>query len=196
MKVVELLGMNENPIAAGPSLSFHIDTWAKNNMHLLNTAKPMGQIENFTVRTVNGMYGLFDDKTCIALLNTKKYDSFTMLDPVWVDSQYRKQRVLSKLIWFLHSRENIGPMGLGQVHSTDTMDVLRVGGFKQFQNKRWFNMSSQETAAFDPSQIDKYYRGHGADKWIVILEGWSVGPWPKFPTENNWIIENYDWPLE
>lgn len=94
----------------------------------------------------------------------------------------------------MKSREGYDKILLGDVHSEETMHLLKSGGLSKFE-KYWWNTSTAKREDFDLTNTLKYYR---TDNWKLVLENKrsDFANFPRFTTGNQWIKEDYSWQIE
>lgn len=154
-------------------------------------------VDGLTVRNDGLHFSLWKGDEMVCLLKVEKKDDYVKVDSAWTKASYRGKGVLSKLLWFLKSRENYTKILLSAVHSADTQQIINGGGYSRFVNKYWFNPETGEREDFDPSNVKKFY---DASPWSLMLEhnGNSLlKNLPRFNTlEAGFITQCYDWQIE
>jgi hypothetical protein len=88
-----------------------------------------------------------------------------VVDDVWVEESWRLKKLFSKFLLFLKTKLNQSRIVFGDVHSDETYQALRSGGFRAFK-KHWEN-SAGETAEFSKDTVAQFY---GAGGWKLVLE--------------------------
>lgn len=173
------------------------DAWAENLKTHLSNAKKIGDIEKFEVRQKEHLISAWDDDRLIAVLRTDVIpNAYTVVDDLWVDQDYRGQKVMSKLLWFLKSRLGYKKLLLGKFHSTDTFELLKNDGFSKFK-KSWFDPMTWQMEPFDSKTIDDYYTLEKS-KWSLMLEAPNdaLENLPRFNEGAGFIAQSYDWQIE
>ena len=134
-------------------------------------APPIGEIEDeFQLRRHDNVWGIFDSDELVASVTvTNVSDHEVKVDNLWVKKEREGQKILSKFLWYLHSRENKSKIVLGNTHSTDTIRLLAAGGFRHFK-KSWVNNITGKSVKFDPTTMAKYYTGQ---EWQLIFENYD-----------------------
>jgi hypothetical protein len=127
----------------------------------------VGDIDGFRVSTDGKFYLVLDTEKVIAICAlTRPSNGGYVVDDAWVDSKYTGKRLFSKILWFLSSRESFNPLYFGNVHSDETYDFLKSGGFSKFK-KTWVNHTLNLEEPFSVDTIDKFY---SSTKWKLKLE--------------------------
>ena len=141
---------------------FHID-YPK----IKHNFKHIGDIDNLAVYSNSSYYLLLEDEKIVLICKTENIQNYgTMIDDVWVDSTLSGKGLFSKILWFLYSRQNLHPLYFGAVHSDETYELLKRGGFSKFK-KTWVNDYLNAEEPFDKDNLDKYYT---SSKWKLKLE--------------------------
>ncbi len=195
MKIDEIANLLEMPLKTG-SLRNAADQFAIKAKTIFNKNDIIGEIEDFKVLksldSSNFFAMIHNDKLIlIARLDTVP-NQYTIVDDVWVDLDFSNKKVFSKFLWFLKSRLEIKKIALGNLHSEETVNLLKNGGLSRFE-KYWFNSFTDERQSFNKDNLDEFYK---SSKWKLILENDSV-EWEGFPKFNSesWIQNNYDWQI-
>jgi hypothetical protein len=186
--------MNEMTMA-GPNLDKLATKFANNAKDILATGFHIGDIDHFTVKQYKNFYSLWDKGIFVATASLSN-DHIPIVDQVWVDNEYRGQKVFSKMLWFFKTRLNNPKLLLGNVRSTDMQEVVKgLSRFKKF----WYKDGIVEP--FDANTLDKYYNRLQPTGWHLLLE--NVGDFSNWPKFNNsldglpdYIKESYDWQIE
>lgn len=200
----EFQNLNEMPIKA-VNLRSDADKYAQSlaNYYASNKNKftHVGDIEEFKV--LRDLYFWFVIDSTDSMVLTAKVSKIppegAVIDDVWVDSTQSGKKLFSKFLWFLVSREGIKPLFFGNVHSEETYDLLKLGGFSKFK-KTWVNDFEGSAIPFDVNDIDKFYL---SSRWKLKLE--STEQLEELIREvkstkfnqigESWIRLCYDWQL-
>ena len=165
---------------------------AKDNESNWKTGKHIADIEQFKVRVSDSeqlpgalLYTLWDQDTIVAFAALVGDNE---VDGVWVNPEYRGQRILSKLLWFFKTRLNKNPLILGDIHSKDMQEVVK--GLSRFE-KKWYNIRTKEVEPFDLATLDKYYSSVRPTHWRLMLENDGEFNWPMFRTGMQFMKEDY-----
>lgn len=195
MKLSEIKNVNEMAIRGGDMRTV-ADKFAARNEPLLKNSKHVGDIDSFNVKSDGKFFSLWSDDEMIALLKLDVIpNAHVIVDDLWVKDSFRGKKILSKLLWFLKSRENHPKILLGKVHTDDTQELLRAGGLSRFK-RSWFNNTTGKVVDFDPKNIDKFY---GDGQWSVMLEqvDCEFTQMSRFNTlEAGFVSQAYDWQIE
>lgn len=163
--------------------------------------KHVGDIEWFSVHRDLMTYVVIDDSENIVLVSrvdhVPKYG--TKVDDVWVDEEQSGKRLFSKFLWFLRSREGFSPLYFGNVHSSETFELLKSGGFSKFK-KTWVNDFENKEEEFNPNNMDEFYT---SPRWKLKLESTQaldelveeVGSVRFSSVHESWIKLSYDWQI-
>jgi hypothetical protein len=163
----------------------------KNSSTWYTDGKIIGQIDNYYLRKFDNIYSLWDKEQYVAsaLLDN---DEVNLLH---VNSKYRNQKVLSKLLCNFKTRQGKKKLIVNQYHSDDLYDVFKNGGLSRF--KKYWQNTSGEIAPFDINTIDKYYSYSGPTGWKLVLENnGNFSDMPHYTDGKNWITEDYSWQIE
>lgn len=158
----------------------HAATW--------ETSEHIGDIEEWKVRKSGDFLSIWDGPELIAFCSLRNHE---IVDDAWVKPERRKQRVFSKLLWFLRSRENQKRLVLADLHSPATQEIIK-GGLKQFK-KSWWNRETGETAEFSIDRLEDFYKPPYID-WALVLENDDkcFDSWPRF-NGGGFVKESYNW---
>jgi hypothetical protein len=163
----------------------NIDTWYKNG-------KIVGQIEKYDLRKFLDMYSLWDNDRYVASAQLTDYSEVNLLH---VDTKYRNQQILSKLLWNFKTRQGRNKLILNQYHSDDLYDIIKNGGLSRF--KKYWQNSEGRTESFNPNTVDKFYSFLGPTGWYLILENThQFNDMPHYTEGKNWITEDYAWQIK
>jgi hypothetical protein len=176
--------------AFAAELETHLKTHPKN-------AKHVGDIDSFKVRRYGNFFSVWDGDQLVAALKIDPIPgAHTVVDDLWTKASYRGKKILSKLLWFLKSRENHKQLLLGKVHTPTTQEIISSGGFSQFK-RYWFDPITGDTEEFEPATVDKFY-SMGKQKWSLMLESRDdFFDMPRFNTlDAGYISQAYDWQIE
>lgn len=167
----------------------------KNKQRWFDSGKHIGDIDEFTVKSLNGMYSMWDAARIVACSSLDIVpNNHAIVDQVWVDPEYRGKKLFSKLLWFFKTRMNCPKLLIGDIHSSDMQQV--IAGLSRFK-KSWINISTGEVKEFSPETADEFSSWGGKTKWRLMLENeYDFSDFPRFTTGNNFIKEAYDWQIE
>jgi len=172
----------------GPNFDSTAEEFGKmNQKRWLTNGKHIGDIENYKVLQNGIHYSLWSNDTLVAFTSLK--DSNNEVDDVWVNADYRQQKIFSKILWFYKTRLHRSKLILGPVHSETMQEVVK--GLSRFE-KSWVNIRTNEVMPFDAATLDNFYSRMGITAWRLMLEnnGDFTG-WPMFNTGSSFIKENY-----
>jgi hypothetical protein len=176
----------------GPNYDKLATKLANEYSSIWKTGKYIADIEQFKVLMSDSLQ--VPGATTYTLWNENKLVAFASVinenevDGVWVDSEYRGQKILSKLLWFFKTRLNKSPLILGDIHSTDMQEVVK--GLSRFE-KKWFNIKTKEVEPFNVETLDKYYSFLKPTNWRLMLENDGEFNWPMFKTGVKFMQEDY-----
>lgn len=151
--------------------------WKKDGEHI-------GDIEKYQVLKYKDFYSLWDNNTLVAF--TSLVDN--VVDDVYVESNYRGQKIFSKLLWFYKTRLDKSPLILGKIHSKDMQEVVK--GLSRFE-KYWLNTKTGEKKPFSKDTVDDFYSFSQITPWRLMLENVGEFNWPMFH-KNGFVKESYD----
>lgn len=170
----------------GPDFSKQAEQFAdKYKDRWFNNGKHIADIEEYKVLEDGIYYSLWDDSTLVAVCSLSKVDN--MVDDVYVNPLYRGKKIFSMMLWFFKTRLNRSPLMLGQVHSTDMMEVIK--GLSRFQ-KYWYNIKTNEKEQFSLDTLDDFYSYLQPIAWRLMLENTGEFNWPMYNTEG-YVKESY-----
>jgi hypothetical protein len=150
----------------------------------------IGQIDNYDLRKLNDMYSLWDKNQYVA--SAQLSDSEVNL--LHVDPKYRKQKILSRLLWNFKSRQSKNKLIINQYHSDDLYDVIKNGGLSRFE--KYWQHKTGKIAPFDANTIDDYYSHIAPTGWKLVLENnGDFSDMPHYTEGKNWITEDYSWQI-
>jgi len=154
----------------------------------------IGDIEKFKIKQYGIMYSLWDGDKVVACASLSE-DTIPLVDHVWVDEDYRGQKLYSKLLWFFKTRLGHSRILLGDTHSRNMQEIV-VNGLSGF-TKSWYSTETGENEPFDKNSLDKYYSDNTKPtEWRVMLENFGTYQnWPKF-SGNDFIRDHYDWQIK
>ena len=168
------------------------DKLAKDNESKWQSGKHIADIEQFKVLVNDSeqlpgalVYTLWDQGTLAAFASLVGDNE---VDGVWVNPDYRGQRILSKILWFFKTRLNKSPLILGDIHSKDMQEVVK--GLSRFE-KKWFNIRTNEIEPFSLDTLDDYYSSSKPTAWRLMLENNGEFDWPMFNTGVLFMKEDY-----
>ena len=188
MKIDEISEMTMR----GPDYNDIAHKLAKDNVEKWQTGKHIADIEQFKVKVNNSeqlpgalLYTLWDKDTLVAFAAVIKHNE---VDGVWVNPDYRGQRIFSKILWFFKTRLNKSPLILGDIHSKDMQEVIK--GLSRFE-KKWINIRTQEIQPFSLDTLDNFYSSARPTAWRLMLENDGEFNWPMFRTGMQFMKEDY-----
>jgi len=157
------------------------ETWWDDGVHI-------GDIEDYNLRKYDMIYSLWDKDVLVASTSLDTNKTIPEVDKVWVNPDYRGQKIFSKMLWFYKTRLHHSQLLLGEIHSSDMQEVIK--GLSRF-TKSWYKDGVVEP--FDLNTVDNYYSWAESTGWQIILEnnGKFVG-WPKFAGGDDWIKQSYE----
>jgi hypothetical protein len=171
-----------------PSLAILTQKFVNTNIDKWNSSPHIGDIENYQVKKHDNQYSIWDTNTLIATSSLNNH----IVDQVWVNPEYRGQKIFSKLLWFYKTRENMSPLILGPIHSAEMQEVVK--GLSRFK-KYWSN--GHETRPFSIDTLDNFYSYEAPTEWSLYLENsGNFSDWPRFTTGNAFIKEDYNWIIQ
>lgn len=192
MKVNDIV--TEMTMRAG-NLDKRATDFADTNAQRWYQGKHVGDIDSFVVKKDGIYFSVWDGDTLIAFSSVSTQNP-VVVDDVWVNGEYRGQKILSKLLWFYKSRLGHDKLILGDVHSKDTTDIIIGGGLSRF-TKLWINIRTNQTEPYDPATVDSFYSWVGPTPWRLMLENdGDFTDWPVFNTGPGYIKQSYDWQIE
>jgi len=177
------------------NLDTQLSNIAVQNKEHWKTGKHIGDIEDkkvllFKATDKNWIYSLWKENELISYLLLVN-NSPVEVSQVWIDPNYRGQKIFSKLLWYLKTRENYSSILLGDIHSKDTVEVLKY--LSRFKNY-WTN--GKEKISYDSTEIDKFYSLERPTEWKLVLENnGDFSSWPKYTT-GYMVNDYYDWQIE
>lgn len=176
----------------GPDYNNLASKLAKDYAPKWKTGEYIADIEQFKVLVSNSeqipgalTYTLWDGDKLAAFASLVGGNE---VDGVWVDSDYRGQRILSKLLWFFKTRLNKSPLILGDIHSKDMQEVVK--GLSRFE-KKWYNIRTKEVEPFSSETLDNYYSLDRPTAWRLMLENDGEFNWPMYRTGIKFMQEDY-----
>ena len=138
----------------------------RNSTRWLEDGAHVGDIEKFTIRKLYDVYSVWDSDELIACCTADKIpNNPAIVDRLWVKKERRGEKILSKLLWFLKSREGFDRMLLGNMHSDDTAEMIK--GLRAF-TKSWYKDGASEPFSIDTT--DRYYSNKQPTGWQLMLE--------------------------
>lgn len=184
MKIYEMtMRGGDFNLTAAKFVAFKKEDWKKNGKHV-------GDIENLSVLQDGYYFSVWDNDTIVACTSLTGYADYNIVDEVWVNPEYRGQKIFSKLIWFYKTRLNRNNILIGQVHSKDMQEVIK--GLSRF-DKYWYNIKTKEKKLFSLDTLDDFYSYTQVTPWRLLLENdGDFSTWPKFSEYKNFILEAYD----
>lgn len=166
MKLVDL----EEMATKGGDLSSVGDRWAQGVTKMLlsnpKDNKKIGMIDELEVRKFIMTYSIWDKDRMVAAARIDLIPGATaIIDDVWVDRERRGQKLFVKLLLFIKNRLKQARIIFGEVHSDDTVKLLKADGLKAFT--RYWQDKNGEVRPFSPATVDEFY---GLGKWKLVLE--------------------------
>ncbi len=181
----------------GGDFSAPAERFARHHETQWADGKHVGDIDEFSVNQDGIYYSVWDGEELIACASADTLPtSYTIVDHLWVETSYRGQNIISKLLWFLKTREGYDKLMFGKVHSSDTYNFLKQGGLSKFK-KTWHR--GEEIEPFSPETIDDFYGIDDKKDWQLVLEGdlSAFSDFPRFRGDADyWATECYDWQIE
>lgn len=178
----------------GPNLDKLMTNAAYDLKPTLATGKYIADIDGFMVKKYINYYSLWNQNEFAAIVRLSD-DAIPIVDQVWINKDFRRQKLFSKMLWFFKTRLNHPQLLLGRIHSNDMQEV--VLGLSRFK-KSWYKNGVIEP--FNKDTIDNYYSYAGPTKWFLMLENdGDFSDWPQFNSLNgmpDYIRESYDWQIE
>lgn len=163
--------------------------------YVLNDGTHVGDIEEFKVLRVSRQIAPFydyiltlEDKIVAFFSVSKKW----IVEVAYVIPEYRKKGLFSAFLFFLKRNEGANKITLGNVHSPDTVKVVKRI-YKRFETN-WENQKSGEKVKFDPNIEEPYYSSGIPTDWKIVLESdYDFTEWPKYREgiENAQIIKSF-----
>jgi len=155
----------------------------------------IGDIDKFVVKKYNNFYSLWDNAIFVAMASLNN-EYIPIVDHVWVNKDYRGQKIFSKMLWFFKTRLNHPQLLLGDIHSSDMQEVVK--GLSRF-TKSWYKDGTIKP--FDLKTLSSYYSPLQPTGWHLLLENTgNFSNWPKFNNSldglPDYIRESYDWQVE
>jgi hypothetical protein len=176
----------------GPDYNDLANKLANDNAEKWQTGKHIADIEQFKVKVSDSeqlpgalLYTLWDKDTVVAFAALIGGNE---VDGVWVNPDYRGQRIFSKVLWFFKTRLNKSPLILGDIHSKDMQEVIK--GLSRFE-KKWINIRTQEIQPFSLDTLDNFYSSARPTAWRLMLENDGEFDWPMFRTGMQFMKEDY-----
>ena len=164
----------------------------KNSDNWFTNSETIGQIGEYVLKKLGNMYSLWDKDQYVASAELSDDSEVNLLH---VDPKYRKQQILSKLLWNFKSRQGRNKLVLNQYHSDDLYDVIKTGGLSRFK-KYWLNITGK-IAPFDVDTVDNYYSFQSPTGWRLVLENTGdFSDMPHYSEGKNWITEDYSWQIK
>jgi len=188
---MKLSDLYEMPLRAG-NLEKSAQDFADKNREQWLKAEHVGDIGQLIVRKDKLVYSVWDGDKLVACASLEDGKYGSIVDNVWVNKDYRRQKIFSKLLWFFKSREGRDKLLLGKVHSDDTYQLINGVGLSRFQ-KYW--IKDGKTEPFSPATVDKFYGSEYG--WQLVLENGDdfFNDFPRFSGCHNWIQEDYEWQI-
>jgi hypothetical protein len=99
-----------------------------------------------------------------------------------------------KMIWFLKTREHHDKIYIGDVQSTDTVEVIKR--MAQRFNVSWVNNKTGDSEPYSVDNIDKFYGSIKKTDWDLLFENnGDYSDWPRFTAplfKGDLIKESYE----
>lgn len=163
------------------------------NYEKWKSAAHIADIDNYQVHLSPPIYSLWNDNDMVAFFQVLPTDDYAEVDNVWVNQSYQNQKIFSKFLWFLKTRENYSKLLIGNVHSPKMQEIML--GLSRF-DKFWYNIETKEKHDFDEEKTDEYYSFVSPTKWQIMLENHgNFDNWPRFTNHIEYIKEDYNWQI-
>ena len=166
MKIEELV---KEMAVRGGNLQAVSDSWAERLESQIASSsdhKQIGKIDDFVVKNHLFTYTMWDSSEMIFAARVDKIPGSTCtVDDVWTKETRRGLKLFTKFLLWLKVDQGQQVIRLGEIHSDDTYNILKSGGFRAFK-KHWENFHG-ETAPFSTETIDSFY---GKGRWKLVLE--------------------------
>ena len=158
----------------------HEEKWKKSDI--------VANLDDMDVRKSGDFYNLWSGDELVFFSKVTKKDDGYVVDDVYIAPKFRGKQIFSKMLLFFKTREHMNKLVFGDVHSDDTVGLLKSGGFKLFK-KYWVNKHG-EIKDFSPVTVDDFYK---AGNWKLVLENFddSFDDYPRF-SGHGYIKESYD----
>lgn len=192
--IMNILESEEMTMRLG-KMDNQLSTIVNQNKESWKTGSHIGDIEDKKVL----LYKATDKNLIYSLWKDDEFVGYSLVidaNPIeisqaWIDPEYRKQRIFSKILWFLKTRMNYSPIQLGDIHNRDTVEVLKnLSRFKKY----WWN--GRDKIPYDPDSINQFYSLEKPTHWKLLLENdGDFSSWPKYTT-GYMIKDFYDWQIE
>lgn len=159
---------------AGTDYTHWADRYAANNKKIwYNNGQDIADMDNYTIRKYNDAYSVWDNTKLVACASILTGE-IPVVDSVWVNSEYRGQRMFEKLLWFFLTRLNYSQLLLGESHS----ELMR----KAIENLKiaprfWYNTKTKEVVPYEAGSTDKYYE-LPFDEWMLMIAENGFKNWP------------------
>lgn len=150
----------------------------------------------FDIRRYHDYYSLWDGDVLVGCLkcefiNSEQIEDYPdyLIEDVWVHPDYRGQKLLSNVLWFLKSRLGHSSFMIGDFHSPDMQDVTK--GLSRF-DKRWYNLETGETIPYGKTDANSRYYSTSPTDWRFVIE--CYGNYQGFPMmlhEGSWMKSDY-----
>lgn len=139
---------------------------AKNNVEDWKKSPVIAKVGSLEIKKLSQYYSLWDDGKFVLNVRTKELDDGIFeIDDVYSDSSVRSKGYASKFLDLLFSELGAKAVLLGNKHSDDTYNLLKIGGFSKYK-KKWHNVRTGQDVEFDKDDMDKYY---GTPVWLLYL---------------------------
>lgn len=186
-----LANLLEMTMKAG-SLSAQLGRYMLGYVHDRKSYQHVGDIEHLQVllKEIKGQknYLLMDSDTGVGFFELEKNEILAL----YIEDKYRRQGIAAKMIWFLKKHEGYSKLTLSDVHSPDTVEMV-----KKLSKK--FDVSwtkGNEKVKYDPEEIDKFYSHQKPTGWKIMLENdGDFSDWPRFFNGPDPRC-HYDWLIE
>lgn len=158
----------------------HEEKWKKSDV--------IANLDDMDVRKSGDFYNLWSGDELVFFSKVTKKDDGHVVDDVYIAPKFRGKQIFSKMLLFFKTREHMNRLIFGDVHSDDTVSLLKSGGFKLFK-KYWVNKQG-EVKDFSPATVDDFYK---TGNWKLVLENFddSFDDYPRF-SGGGYIKESYD----
>jgi hypothetical protein len=188
--------LTELTMRAG-DLSYNLSRYFTMAIKKISEFSHVGDIEDdFKVLNLDSEFLIIEntDEKPIAYFYVKDVNQDIEILIAYVESTFRNKNVFTKFIWFLKRFYNTHSIYLSDVHSKDTIEVVKKLSLRF--NVFWEKDGHKEK--YDPENLDSYYSYDHPTGWKIVLENsGDFSNWPKFFNESIPDVKQfYDWLLE
>jgi len=172
----------------GPDFSIQAEQFAnKYKTRWLKYGKYIADIADYKVLQDGIYYSVWDNEIVVAVCSLS--NSENKIDDVYVNPEYRGNKIFSMMLWFFKTRLNRSPLMLGEVHSSMMQEVIK--GLSRF-NKYWINIKTNEKQPFSIETLDNFYSYMNPAPWRLMLENsGEFVDWPMYNT-GGYVKESYN----